>query len=80
MKIEGMVKTVSKSAWAVTPTKDSQIKVLKSYTHLSVIRRKSIKFKMNPMKDVEGVADVERCRRSYRDNISDLQSICQHGQ
>ena len=35
--------------------KNSQIKMLKSQAHLFIIRGKSTKFQMNPMKDVEGV-------------------------
>ena len=51
-----MVGTVSKSAWAVTPTKI--VKILKSHAHLCIIGRKSTKFQMNPMKDVEGVEET----------------------
>ena len=43
MNIEGMVGTKSKSAWA----------------HLCIIGRKSTKFQMNPMKDVEGVEETK---------------------
>ena len=58
MNIEGMAGTESKSAWAVTPTKNSQIKILKKHAHLYIIGRKSTKFQMNPMKDVEGVEET----------------------
>ena len=38
--------------------KDSRIKILKSHAHLHIIRRKSTKFQVNPMKDVGGVAET----------------------
>ena len=57
MNIEGMVRTESKSAWAVTPN-NSQIKVLKPHTQLCIIERKSTKFQKNPMKDVKGVEET----------------------
>ena len=53
MNIEGKVGTESKSAWAVTPTK-----ILKSSLHLCVLGRKSTKFQMHLMKDVEGVEEI----------------------
>ena len=55
MNVEGMIWTESMSAWAVTPTKNNQIKFLKPHAHFCIIGRKSTKFQMNPMKDVEGV-------------------------
>ena len=58
MNIEGMVGTKSKSAWAVTPTKSSQIRILKPQVHLFIIGRKSTKIQMNPMKDVERVEET----------------------
>ena len=57
MNIEGMVGTESKSAGAVTQTK-SKIKILKPHTHLCSIGRKSTKFQMNSMKDVEGLEET----------------------
>ena len=38
--------------------KNSQIKILKPHAHLCIIGRKSTKFQMNPMKDVEGVEET----------------------
>ena len=38
--------------------KNSQIKILKPYAHLCIIGRKSAKFQMNPIKDVEGVEET----------------------
>ena len=38
--------------------KNSQIKLLKPHAHIHIIRRKSTKFQMNPMKDVGGVAET----------------------
>ena len=38
--------------------KNSQIIFLKSHAHLCIIGRKSTKFQMNPMKDVEGVEET----------------------
>ena len=58
MKIEEMVGTESKSAWAVTPTKIVKSKILKSNAHLCIIGRKSTKFQTNPMKDVGGVEET----------------------
>ena len=57
MNIEGMVGTESKSAWTVTK-KNSQIKIPKPHAHLHIIGRKSTKFPMNLMKDVEGVKET----------------------
>ena len=37
--------------------KNSQIKILKPHAHL-IIGRKSTKFQMNPVKDVEGVEET----------------------
>ena len=56
MNIEGVAGTESKSAWTVTPSKNSQIKILKPHAHLRITGRKSIKFQMNPMEDVVGAA------------------------
>ena len=47
--------------------KNSQIKILKPHAHLCIIGKKSIKFQMNPKKDVEA---VDKTRK-----ISDLQSM-----
>ena len=58
MNVEGVVRTESKSAWAVTPTKNSPNKILKPHAHLCIIGRKTIKFQMNPMKDEEGVVEI----------------------
>ena len=38
--------------------KNSQIKILKSDAHLCIKGRKSTKFQINPMKDVEGVEET----------------------
>ena len=38
--------------------KNSQIKILKPLTHLHIIGRKSIKFQVNPMKDVGGIVET----------------------
>ena len=38
--------------------KNSQIKILKTHAHLCIIGRKSTKFQMNPMKDVERVEET----------------------
>ena len=38
--------------------KNSRIKILKSHAHHHIIRRKSTKFQINPMKDVGGVAET----------------------
>ena len=38
--------------------KNSQIKILKPHAHLCIIGRKSTKFQVNPMNDVEGVAET----------------------
>ena len=38
--------------------KHSQIKILKPQAHLHIIGRKSTKFQMNAMKDVDGVAET----------------------
>ena len=38
--------------------KNGQIKILKPHAHLCIIGRKSTKFQMNPMKDVEGVEET----------------------
>ena len=38
---------------------NSQIKILKPHAHLCIIGRKSTKFQMNPMKDVEGVEETK---------------------
>ena len=58
MNVKEVVGTVSKSAWAVILSKNSQIKILKPHAHLRIIGRKSIKFQINPMKDVDGVAEI----------------------
>ena len=58
MNVEGMIWMKAMSAWAVTPNKNSQIKILKPYVHLCIIRRESTKIQMNPMKDVEGVKET----------------------
>ena len=58
MNIEGMIWTESMLAWTVTPTKNSQIKILKPHAYLCIIGRKSTKFQMNPMKNVEGVEET----------------------
>ena len=58
MTVEGVVGTESKSAWTVTSAKNSQVKILKPHAHLRIIRRRSIKFQMNQVKDVEGVAET----------------------
>ena len=58
MNVEGVTGTKYLSAWAVTPSKNSQIKILKPHAHLLSIGRKSINFQKNPMKDVEGVAET----------------------
>ena len=55
--VEAVVSTRSwlekfRSARAITPSKNSRIKILKPYAHLHIIGRKSTKFQMNPMKDV----------------------------
>ena len=39
--------------------KNSQIKILKQHAHLCIIGRKSTKFQMNPMKDVEAVEETK---------------------
>ena len=39
-------------------TNSSQIKILKPHAHLHMIARKSIKFQMNLMKGVKGVAEI----------------------
>ena len=38
--------------------KNSRIKILKSHAHLNITGRKSIKFQMNLMKDIEGVEET----------------------
>ena len=38
--------------------KNSQIKILKPHAHFCIIGRKSTKFQMNPMKDVEVVEET----------------------
>ena len=38
--------------------KNSRIKILKPYAYLHIIERKSTKFQMNPMKDVEEVKET----------------------
>ena len=38
--------------------KNNQIKILKSHAYLCFIVRKSTKFQMNPIKDVEGVEET----------------------
>ena len=38
--------------------KNSQIKILKPHANLCIIGRKSTKFQVNPMKDVEGVEET----------------------
>ena len=43
---------------ACNSNKNSQIKILKSHAHLCIIGRKSTKFQLNPMKDVEGVEET----------------------
>ena len=48
---------------------NSQIKILKTHAHLHIIGRKSTKFQMNPMKDVE---ELWRQDRGW-------QSLSQHG-
>ena len=45
--------------------KNSQIKILKSITHLCIIGRKSTKIQMNPMKDVEGVETIFLTYKAY---------------
>ena len=47
-----------KSAWAITPSKIVEIKILISHVHLHIIGRKSKKFQMNPMKNIGGVAET----------------------
>ena len=64
MNIEGMVGTESKSAWAVTPTKIVNSKFL----NMHIMGKKSTKFQMNPMKDVEGVE--ERRFLTYKAYVS----------
>ena len=49
--------------------KNIQIKILKTHAHLHIIGRKSTKFQMNPMKDVE---ELWRQDRGW-------QSLSQHG-
>ena len=61
--VKGVVETTSglaefKSAWAITPSKNSQIKILKPHTNLHIIGWKSTKFQANPIKDVVGVAET----------------------
>ena len=60
--VEGVVEirswlALSKSAWAITPSK-SHNKILKPHAHLHIIGRMSTKFQMNPMKDVGGDAET----------------------
>ena len=66
MNIEGMVGTESQSAWAVTPTKI--IKILKPHARLCITGRKSTKFQMNPMKDLEGAEETRFL--TYKANVS----------
>ena len=47
-----------KSAWAITPSKIVKSKFQKPHAHLHIIGRKSMRFQVNPMKDVEGVAET----------------------
>ena len=70
MNTEGMVGTESKSVWVVTPTKWSNQNAKTTCT--SLYHRKEV-YKISSESD-------ERCRKSCGDEISDLQSICQHGQ
>ena len=56
--VEGVAETRSWLAKFKSAGANSQIKILKSYAHLHIIRRKSTKFQMNPMKDVGGVAET----------------------
>ena len=69
MNIEGIVGTESKAAWAVTPTKLSNLNS-KIICTFCIIGRKSTKFQMNLIKDAKGVEETRF--QTYK--------ICQHGQ
>ena len=49
--------------------KNSRIKILKPHAHLPVTGRKSIKFQMNAMKDVGGVAETRSWLAEFKDYL-----------
>ena len=55
---------------------NSQIKILKLHAHFHIIGRKSTELQVNPMKDVEGVAETKSLRwmARRRDGITHTQT------
>ena len=69
--VEGVMEARSwlakcKSAWAITPFKNSRIKILKPHAHLHIIGKESTKLQMNPMKDVGGVAETRSWMAKFK--------------